>query len=158
MLWTAIYTPTPAVVELNDDAEVRGRLPAAIPSIGRIELPGNFAIPVWAHRVRRVGERLIMTNRHVAAIFTSGVGSRRISPEAWLPRGDRFEARIGSRYGPHFGGKRVVMVHRIGHGVTGSGAALPDDARPLRLSLSEASADSMIEVASDAAILRRFQK
>ncbi|HEX4912489.1 MAG TPA: hypothetical protein VFV51_00960, partial [Vicinamibacterales bacterium] len=68
-------TDHPLWVKLNTDDAIRTRLKAAIPAIGRIELPGQSAIP-YGGTGFIVGDRLVMTNRHVAAIFSSGLGTR----------------------------------------------------------------------------------
>lgn len=51
------------------------RLTAAIPSIGRIGLPGQRRIP-FAGTGFFVGDGLLMTNRHVAELFSQGLGRR----------------------------------------------------------------------------------
>ncbi len=63
--------------DLNGDAAIHGRLRAAIPCVGRIELPGQRRIP-YAGTGFVVGRGLLMTNRHVAEIFATGLGDRRI--------------------------------------------------------------------------------
>ncbi|WP_437313486.1 DNA/RNA non-specific endonuclease [Sorangium sp. So ce385] len=59
---------------LNDDA-VRARIQPLLGSIGRIELPTNPRIP-YGGTGFVVGQDLVMTNRHVAKVFTDGVGVR----------------------------------------------------------------------------------
>jgi endonuclease G, mitochondrial len=54
---------------------ISGRLMAAIPSIGRVELPDNPRLP-YGGTGFVVGQRLLMTNRHVAELFTNGLGLR----------------------------------------------------------------------------------
>lgn len=65
LLWT----------KLNADKAIEARLLAAIPAIGRIGLPGQSRIP-YAGTGFLVGRGLMMTNRHVASIFASGLGLR----------------------------------------------------------------------------------
>jgi len=54
---------------------IHQRLVAAMPSVGRIGLPGQSAIP-YAGTGFVVGDGLLMTNRHVAEIFARGLGRR----------------------------------------------------------------------------------
>lgn len=56
---------------------IAARLARAIPSVGRIGLPGQQRIP-YAGTGFVVGKGLIMTNRHVAEIFARGLGDRGI--------------------------------------------------------------------------------
>src|SRR5258706_2803740 len=67
-------TDHPLWLHLNDDP-IKAALLAVIPSVGRLELPGNDQYP-YGGTGFVVGGNLIMTNRHVAEIFRSGVGSR----------------------------------------------------------------------------------
>jgi endonuclease G len=53
--------------------ETRQRIDAAIPSIGRIEIPEHPQLP-YAGTGFVVGDGLMMTNRHVAQLFSEGLG------------------------------------------------------------------------------------
>jgi endonuclease G len=55
--------------------DIHHRLEALFPSIGRIELPLTPTIP-YGGTGFVVGSNLLMTNRHVARLFSEGVGSR----------------------------------------------------------------------------------
>jgi endonuclease G, mitochondrial len=55
--------------------DIRRRIEAVIPSIGRIEVPGHPQLP-YAGTGFVVGAGLLMTNRHVAEIFANGLGDR----------------------------------------------------------------------------------
>ncbi|MFC7053081.1 DNA/RNA non-specific endonuclease [Hansschlegelia quercus] len=59
-------------VHLNKAAP-KGVITAALQSVGRIELPGHPTLP-YGGTGFVVGDELLMTNRHVAEIFTSGLG------------------------------------------------------------------------------------
>lgn len=56
-------------------ADVKARISALLPMIGRIEVPNSPLIP-YAGTGFVVGKNLVMTNRHVAALFTQGLGLR----------------------------------------------------------------------------------
>ncbi|MCY2966167.1 MAG: hypothetical protein NT069_21475, partial [Planctomycetota bacterium] len=56
-------------------AENRKNITAAIPSVGRIELPDSPWIP-YGGTGFVVGDELLMTNRHVAELFAAGLGKR----------------------------------------------------------------------------------
>ena len=58
---------------------IRSNLRKAIPSVGRIDLPGNPLQLPYAGTGFVVGAQLLMTNRHVAEIFCSGLGTRNIT-------------------------------------------------------------------------------
>ena len=61
-------------LDLNEDGP-RGRIEAAFPSIGRVELPGHPTAP-YGGTAFVIGPDLLMTNRHVAEIFAQGLGER----------------------------------------------------------------------------------
>ncbi len=63
-------------IRLND-AATRQRIEAAIRSVGRLELPGD-ARP-YGGTAFVVGPGLLMTNRHVAALFTTGLGRKNLN-------------------------------------------------------------------------------
>ena len=62
--WASLNTP-----------EIKTRLGALFPLIGRIEVPTNPLIP-YAGTGFVVGNGLVATNRHVAQIFARGLGLR----------------------------------------------------------------------------------
>jgi endonuclease G, mitochondrial len=61
--------------KLSENSELKERIERVIPSVGRIGLPGNKRLP-YAGTGFVVGKRLLMTNRHLAQIFTNGLGNR----------------------------------------------------------------------------------
>jgi endonuclease G len=58
-----------------NDQKVRARIDPLLPSIGRIEVPNSPLVP-YGGTGFVVGKNLLMTNRHVAALFTQGLGFR----------------------------------------------------------------------------------
>lgn len=59
-------------VSLNDDV-VKGRIASLLPLIGRVEVPSSPILP-YAGTGFVVGQGLIATNRHVAQLFSQGLG------------------------------------------------------------------------------------
>lgn len=96
--------------KLNNDDAIRTRLEAAMPSIGRIELPGHPRLP-YGGTGFVVGRGLVMTNRHVAEIFSTGLGGRNLSFKTGLGAGIDFVREQGRPQGQVFTVKRVVMIH-----------------------------------------------
>jgi endonuclease G len=141
------HTDHPLWQMLNDDQAIRGRLRKAIPSIGRIELPGNPAYP-YGGTGFVVGERLIMTNRHVAEIFSSGLGIRELNFKAGFRAGINFLHELNSPPGNTLMVKRIVLIHPYWDLALLSVDGLPKEAAPLSLSLRDIPADPMIEVAA----------
>ncbi len=59
-------------VSLNDDV-IKSRLASVLPLIGRVEVPSSPILP-YAGTGFVVGQGLIATNRHVAQLFSQGLG------------------------------------------------------------------------------------
>lgn len=72
------YAKPAAPFEHLDAAAARAILEAAIPSIGRIELPDHPSLP-YGGTGFVVGDGLLMTNRHVAELFAQGLGREELS-------------------------------------------------------------------------------
>lgn len=83
---------------------------ARFPAIGRIEIPGIPNVPFGGTGFV-VGANLVMTNRHVAAIFTSGLGSRSLVLDTAVDPGIDFLRERGSTTSSVLKVRRVVMVH-----------------------------------------------
>ena len=67
------YDKMKAPWEWPDGSDIRARINPLLSSIGRIELPNMQAVPDGSTAFL-VGAGLLMTNRHVARLFTDGVG------------------------------------------------------------------------------------
>lgn len=67
------YTEVPWNWQVLGEADVRKAIEQAIPSIGRVELPNHPSVP-YGGTAFFVGDGLMMTNRHVAELFTNGLG------------------------------------------------------------------------------------
>jgi endonuclease G len=140
-------TDHPLWAKLNTDQAIRGRLQAAIPAIGRIELPGNPSIP-YGGTGFVVGDRLVMTNRHVAAIFASGVGIQSVAFKPGARAGIDFRRELERPSGPTLPIKRVVMVHPYWDMALLELEAMPAGLVPLQLAQVDPTAADMIEVAA----------
>ncbi len=69
------FSPPPFPWEHLGSTDFKTRIDKVIPLIGRIEVPKHPSVP-YGGTGFVVGPNLLMTNRHVAEIFTSGVGKR----------------------------------------------------------------------------------
>jgi len=96
--------------QLSTDAAIRGRIESSMRSIGRIELPGHPRLP-YGGTGFIVGEGLIMTNRHVAEIFATGVGTRSLRFKPGARAGIDFVRELNQSRRENFSVERVVMVH-----------------------------------------------
>ena len=94
----------------ESNAGIRQRLRQVIPSVGRIELPGHPTLP-YGGTGFVVGDGLLMTNRHVAEIFSSGLGVRSISFRPGHAAGIDFKQERDQPPGVLLKVVQVVMVH-----------------------------------------------
>ncbi|MEQ1933618.1 MAG: lipase, partial [Fimbriimonadaceae bacterium] len=95
---------------LSTDAAIRARIEKVIPSVGRIELPNNPQYP-YGGTGFVVGKNLLMTNRHVAAIFANGLGSRSLAIKPRHKAGIDFVRERGGGEGTTLLVRRVVLIH-----------------------------------------------
>ena len=119
-----------------NNPEVHARLEPLFPAIGRIELPTTPSIP-YGGTGFVVGPDLLMTNRHVARLFTDGLGTHLtyhaggsavdFKREDGTPPTDT-SARVRV--------KDVVMIHPYWDMALLRLAGLPAAARPLKLSVT----------------------
>ncbi|MDB5950119.1 MAG: hypothetical protein JWR65_1974 [Massilia sp.] len=100
----------PLWTHLSTDTAIRTRLEQLIPSIGRIELPGNKRAP-YGGTGFVVGTGLVMTNRHVAEIFAVGMGDRRLAFIAGAAAGIDFQREYERPATRVLMVRRVVMIH-----------------------------------------------
>ena len=122
---------------MSDDAGIRARVEATFPSIGRIELPGHKKIP-YGGTGFVVGNGLIMTNRHVAELFTHGLGDRRLSFIDGAKAGIDFRREHDRPTGPTLTVRKVVMIHPYWDMAILAVDNLPSTCKPLKLSLVDA--------------------
>jgi V8-like Glu-specific endopeptidase len=94
-----------------NEAPAKATLCPTFSSIGRIELPGHPSLPFGGTGFV-VGKNLLMTNRHVAEIFSSGLGTH-INFRAGLKAGVDFKQERNSKPGDaaRIDVRRVAMIH-----------------------------------------------
>ncbi|SCB55766.1 endonuclease G [Bradyrhizobium shewense] len=122
----------PLWTKLSNNAGIKARLETAIKSVGRIELP-NGPLP-YAGTGFVVGQRQIMTNRHVAEIFTRGLGDRSLVFKPGLNAGFDLKRERGGGQGVMLTATRVLMIHPFWDCAVIEVDGLPATAQPLTLS------------------------
>jgi endonuclease G len=121
---------------LSTDDNIRGNIERALPSVGRIELPGNSRLP-YGGTGFVVGKNLLMTNRHVAAIFASGLGTRSVAFKPQAEAGIDFLRELGGPAGSVLTVRRVVMIHPYWDMAILEVENLPAAHEPLKLSVED---------------------
>ena len=104
------YATPPAPFEHLGKKAARAKIQPTLPAIGRIELPDHPSLP-YGGTGFVVGDGLLMTNRHVAELFATGLGREALSfiqgqraAVDFLRERDRSASLL-------FQIRRVVMVH-----------------------------------------------
>jgi hypothetical protein len=104
------YGDVPAPWEHFSRPAVRDILKPLISSIGRVELPNHPRYP-YGGTAFVVGVGLLMTNRHVAEIFASGLGTQGLALRPGIEAGIDFLKERGRNEAQFFRVDRVVMIH-----------------------------------------------
>ena len=94
----------------SNDAAIKATLRPVFASIGRIELPGNPDLP-YGGTGFVVGRGLVMTNRHVAEIFSVGLGMRDLVFRSASRAGIDFLQEKGSTASQFLRVRDVAMIH-----------------------------------------------
>lgn len=89
---------------------IRLTIEKVLPAIGRIELPGHPTLP-YGGTGFVVGEKLLMTNRHVAEIFTRGIGREGLSFRSGRSAGIDFLKEVDSSASQFFTVNEILMIH-----------------------------------------------
>ncbi|MDZ4849725.1 MAG: DNA/RNA non-specific endonuclease [Pirellulaceae bacterium] len=113
----------------EDDAAMKS-IKKAIPAVGRIDLP--LSSMKYGGTGFVVGKNLVMTNRHVADLFTTGVGRTGLTIKPWQPGEVDFKKEFGTD-SSGFPLKDCVMVHPYWDMALFT-ADLPDEIIPLKIS------------------------
>lgn len=119
----------------GDNSSIKRQILKSIPSVGRIELPNHWSAP-YGGTGFVVGDNLIMTNRHVAQIFSTGVGQKELRFIPGQTAGIDFKKEKGSEASRYLEAVEVVMVHPYWDMALLRVEGLPCDLRPLNLSLT----------------------
>jgi endonuclease G len=120
--------------KLTTDATLKKRILAAIPAIGRIEVPGS-GYP-YGGTGFLVGPNLLMTNRHVAAIFARGLGTR--SLRFIEGRSASIDFKRDAQAGEVFDVRKIRLIHPYWDMAILEVEGVPADLRPLTLATSDA--------------------
>jgi endonuclease G, mitochondrial len=130
------FSPPPSPWEFLGNADVKQRIDKVIPSIGRIEVPGHPSVP-YGGTGFIVGSNLLMTNRHVAEIFSGGLGQRNLVFRPGLSAAMDFKREVIGSTPDLIRVTRVVMIHPYWDmallevtGLPESRAVLPVSIRP----------------------------
>lgn len=121
----------------HTQANIKANLDRAIVSIGRVELPQSPNIP-YGGTAFIVGPDLLMTNRHVAELFATGLGRREIAfrsrqTAAWDYRRERGSSDDDVTT---LQVDRVVMIHPYWDMALLRVSGLRSHQRPLRLAVA----------------------
>jgi endonuclease G len=129
--------PHPLWTKLTSDPMLKARIEAVIPSVGRIELPGNRRVP-YGGTGFVVGKNLIMTNRHVAEIFGTGLGDRNLKFITGAKAGIDFLREKGGRAGQTLTVRQILMIHPYWDLSILEVEGLSDQHAQIKLSLTDA--------------------
>jgi DNA/RNA endonuclease G (NUC1) len=104
------FEAPPSPFQHLGEEPTRGFIQKAIPSIGRVELPNHPSLP-YAGTGFVVGQGLLMTNRHVAELFSVGLGREELSFRPGLSAAIDFRRERDRPETHPFSIARVAMVH-----------------------------------------------
>ncbi|MFG0251488.1 MAG: DNA/RNA non-specific endonuclease [Phycisphaerales bacterium JB038] len=117
------------------EGDVRQNLLAAIPSVGRVELRDYPGVP-YVGSGFVVGADLIMTNRHVAEAFTSGLGRRGLYFRPGIHANVDFREEVVDSPNIELDVVEPVMVHPHWDMAILRVASLSTEQAPLKLSVA----------------------
>jgi endonuclease G len=113
---------------------IKQHIARAVSSTGRVELPGHPRLPfggtAWV-----AGQNLLMTNRHVAELFASGLGLRQLRFQTGRTAKLDLEAERGGGVPHLLDVTKVVMIHPYWDMALLQVEGLPPEAAPLSLSV-----------------------
>lgn len=100
----------PLFAGFSSDPALKAKIQKALRSIGRIEVSGFPGLP-YGGTGFVVGKDLLMTNRHVAELFSNGLGVRSLSFKPGMGAGIDFRQERGHPQPEVVAVRRVVMIH-----------------------------------------------
>lgn len=121
---------------LDSDRNLHQSIKSTLVSVGRIDLPGHPALP-YGGTGFVVGPDLIMTNRHVAELFTSGLGLSGLQFQPGLAAGINFKHELGDDDSMMLDVVSAKMIHPYWDMALLRVQGLPEDHPSLRLSLDD---------------------
>lgn len=104
------YHTPPAPWKHLGDALHKNAITTAIPSIGRVEIPNHPSAP-YGGTAFVVGPDLLMTNRHVAETFATGIGVRRLNFISGRAPGIDFKQEVIPSESIVLNFDSVLMIH-----------------------------------------------
>ncbi|MEO1526480.1 MAG: DNA/RNA non-specific endonuclease [Planctomycetota bacterium] len=113
---------------------IRQRLEPCIPAVGRLELPTHPSVP-YVGTAFVVGEGLMMTNRHVAESFSTGLG-RSVTFRSGFSAAIDFGHESDDQSGASFEIEKILMIHPYWDMALLKFTGL-DHVQPLRLALED---------------------
>lgn len=126
----------PLWVKYNIDPKIQANIERAIRGVGRVELPNDEFRP-YGGTGFLVGGNLMMTNRHVAELFSRGLGGRDLSFRAGQTAALDFKREIEPTPPQPITVSRVVMIHPYWDMALLELEDLPAGAQVLELSQSD---------------------
>jgi endonuclease G len=128
------YGPIPTPWTHFDKHTIRKNIEAAIPSVGRIELPDNPMLPFGGTGFV-VGDNLLMTNRHVGELFATGLGLRDLGFRPGQSAAVDFKREYQSTASINLRVREVAMIHPFWDMALLKVTGLPERHAKLRLSI-----------------------
>ena len=128
------FQKPPAPWEHLGTGKTKRLIKSAILSIGRIELPGD-TLRSHGGTGFVVGPKTIMTNRHVAEIFSSGLGVQGLSFKRGKQSAINFRREKRPSNEPDLKVEKVLMIHPFWDMALLQVDGLSDDREPLTLSV-----------------------
>lgn len=116
---------------------LKSRIESCLLSVGRIQVPSLPSLP-YAGTGFIVGDGVLMTNRHVAAIFAAGVG-RSLQFQSGLDASVDFYREIGRTSSETLTVEEVLMIHPQWDMALLRVKGLPEKRKPLSLSTTDPS-------------------
>lgn len=141
----SFQTPPPPWQHLGSDT-TKSAIEAAIPSVGRIELPNHNSIP-YAGTGFVVGDDLLMTNRHVAELFAGGLGFRDLAFRPGQSSAVDFRCEVIPSDPILIHVTEILMIHPWWDMAIVRVQGLPQNQRALDLSVTEPAALAGQEIA-----------
>jgi endonuclease G len=100
----------PLFASFSSDPAQRAKIQTALGSIGRIEVIGFPGLP-YGGTGFVVAKNLLMTNRHVAELFSSGLGLRNLAFKSGMGSGVDFRQERDHTEPEAIAVRQVVMIH-----------------------------------------------